>query len=246
MARLGFCDSAGLSSVQQEPDAVHSVVIVEADKQWHEIDADVTALVATLSLPDAEKRAFEFHAATLFQGDPKLHLSREERQRVQRAFLELIPKHGLPFVTGVVHKQEAEDSVKPYSFKRLGLTYEDIAFLFSIERLELFFRREMADQKVLLVSDRSDIAEVLEECVRIYRERPIPGYAAFELRFDHVLGLPLFTDSHKSWGVQLADHASFFLKRELMGKSNSHDLFQIIEAHLYDHREFPDLRLQRK
>jgi hypothetical protein len=197
LVRLGFCDAAGLSSIQQEPFAVHSVVIIEGDHLWHEVDADVQAILDTLPLSPAEKLKFEFHAGELFQGDEDLHLDRSERQRVQKAFLELIPKHSLPFVSGGVDKVHAEQTVKPYSFERLGMTYEDVSFLFAIERLELWFRREQIDEKALLISDESNVAHLLEECVRTYRNRPLP-YPTLDLKFDHVVALPLFTASHKS------------------------------------------------
>jgi hypothetical protein len=237
--RLAFCDSAGLSSLAQEPVAVHSVVIVEGDHQWHEIDADIKAIIQTLPLPDGERERFEFHAVELFQGDKNLRLTPPERRRVQRAFLELIPKYSLPFVVGSVDKERAEQTVAPYSFEKLGVTYEDVAFLFSVERLEWWFRKECKDEKALLISDTSDVGELLEHAVRTYRESPMPQYRLADFRLDHVVALPLFTDSKKSWGVQLADHVSYFFKRVRMGKENSRELYSIIDPFLYDYREYP-------
>jgi hypothetical protein len=246
VGRLAFCDSAGLASVQQEPDVAHSVVIVEMDSQWHAIDADVSSIVDSLPLSEAEKATFEFHAVKLFWGDAKLKLSRPERERIQRAFLQLIPKYSLPFVCGIVHKSEAEQTLHPYSFAQLGLTYEDVAFLFSIERLELFFRKKLPKEKALLISDESNVSELLERCIDTYRKHPLPSFKTIDVRFDHIVGLPLFTASHKSWGVQLADHVSFFVKREIMDKTNSRAFWEIVSPCLYDHRDFPDRCLKDK
>ena len=237
LVRLGFCDAAGLSSIQQEPFAVHTVMIVEGDHQWHQIDADVETLLDTLP-SSIDRQKFEFHAGKLFQGDKDLPLEPHERRRLLSSFLELIPEYSLPFVCGIVDKVRTEELIKPQSVVQLGLTYEDMSFYYAIERLELWFRREQIDEKALLISDTSNVADTLEKCIQTFRKSSLPARVV-ELKFDHIVALPLFTSSHKSWGVQLADHASYFVKRERMGKANSHDLYSIIEPCLEDYREFP-------
>jgi Protein of unknown function (DUF3800) len=106
-----------------------------------------------------------------------------------------------------------------------------IAFSLCTMGLQGWFNREHGDEVAICVADQNDAMKLtLKQDYTAQRRYPLPNNPLIML-FNFVDALH-FAASEESIGLQLADSAAFIIKRHLMGKSNTEDLYKMIECRL--------------
>jgi hypothetical protein len=100
------------------------------------------------------------------------------------------------------------------------------AFALSITGFQVWFNREALNEVAICVADRNDKIHIsLKQLFVIFRQ----------MGLGPIVSLPNFIDalhfaaSEESIGLQLADCASFLIKRHLMDRPNSEEFYEIIE-----------------
>jgi hypothetical protein len=225
MARFVYMDSAGDSDLG--PILVRAAVLVDVDRQWFPINADVTSIIKEHLLAD-NTSGFEFHAYELFstKGRQKIR-AKEERWEILREFIGLIRKYKLPVVYAAVSKTALAS-------RPIWQDAAATAFVRCVAEAEKWLVAKTPYEGAILVADRT----LNETLLRSWIEGgKVDGWLSplahddvnpEEVTLAHIADTIHFADSRTSWGVQLADCVSFFVKRHFM-KLDTADFLSVFE-----------------
>jgi hypothetical protein len=240
--RLVFFDEAGSSTDdQQEPVLTVAAIVVHGDLQTLPIEKDARSIIDTL-VPEQFRPHFEFHAKDLFSGSEKFRGWPKDgptgRYAALGAFMNLIPKHNLPVLSGSINKpgfwksgggkiwldkSEREKKHVPHA----------VGFMFCIFEVETWFLENAPYERGLCIADETKARAVLKNDLRHFRDGI--EFTAEEgerrtLQLDHLIDTIYFGNSHESIMLQLADCCAFFIKRTAMGRPDAEPFFRIIRT----------------
>jgi hypothetical protein len=228
--RLVYVDEAGIGDDAKEPLTVVAAVIINGDTQWRTIESDIKDLKSDYSQLD---RDTELKANQIFWGQGKFQpWKREDRVILQKTLLGLIKRHNLSINIGVVDREY----LKSLSHIR-HVKAQDFALVMCLHETESWFCKHAPGEVGIVIADETDREEVFKHSLQIYREHPIGPVKA---KFNHLIEPILFADSKETWGIQLADHCAFFMKRFLCQKADSTEFFEIIKPMLTDVQVFEE------
>jgi len=139
----------------------------------------------------------------------------------------VIAKFRLPVSYGAVDRRDLARHIGDLwtQPERTKLAHQ-YAFALSITGFQVWFNREALNEVAICVADRNDKIHIsLKQFFVIFRQ----------MGLGPIVSLPNFIDalhfaaSEESIGLQLADCASFLIKRHLMDRPNSEEFYEIIE-----------------
>lgn len=213
MARFIYSDSAG--DDDHSPIMVRSVVLVDIDRQWFPINRDVIEIVEEDIKPYlVTTKDFEFHAYDLFSTKNRDLGGKEARWRCLNRFMGLIDKYKLPVIYAAISKVRAKPEV--------WLNAQTVCFTRCIAEAENWLAQSAPREGAIIVADRTVNENYLRSKTIAAREdgwfSPLSQdeLDPQEIRLDHIADTVHFANSKDSWGIQLADCCSFFLKRYFM------------------------------
>ena len=230
--RCVYLDEAGLGDERDEPITVVAAVLVDADRQWRLLEADIQNIIETL-VPQPSRRGFEFHAKELFSGSKSFPWSKAIRHAILAEFVALFQKHGLPILTGASLRaqirQLLETGDKKIAQKHLDLAAHNFAFLDATGKVDFLLRTVAPDEVGMCFADETIFQreDWLRTTLDFFRKMSLTGIQTD--RFEHLVDTLYFAASHESLGLQLADSAAFLFKRHLMGKKDSEPFYKMIE-----------------
>jgi hypothetical protein len=245
LMRLLYVDEAGISDERQEPFAVVAAVDVNGDTQWRAIDRDVSDLCKEYDVPpDVELKAYH-----LFRGTgPFQSWQRERREALQSGMLKIFTRYKLQVFCGIVERGYFSAVMNGIDPKQVDVRPQDLAFVAAVGLFEDYICGDSPAEAGIIVADVSDRQTVIKASLSDYRQRPLPG--PFQTQFNHITEPVLFADSKECWGIQLADHCAFFIKREAMGKADSEKFYDLIREqvreYLSAHPKFRQERQRRR
>jgi hypothetical protein len=222
--RLVYVDEAGTGDIKQEPATVVAAVIINGDTQWKNIESDIDDLRSDFP---GLSRDTELKANKIFRGLGDFQSwNRLDRITLQKRLLGLIKRHNLPINAAVVDREYLKECTKG---KRAPTKPEDFALVMCLYETEAWFCGHAAGEVGCIVADESDRESNFKASLKTFRKYPIGPVRA---KYNHLIEPILFTDSREAWGVQLADHAAFFIKRMLLKKADSLEFFEIIKKNI--------------
>jgi Protein of unknown function (DUF3800) len=237
LVRVAYFDEAGVADEKQEPYLVVAGVMIHGDDQWFPVENQAQQIVDT-QVPESLREGFEFHATHLFSDHPKFKklISAERRFTILREFLAIIAKLDLPVSYGAITREPIVKTLSSWKVERRTSMARQWALDSCVLGFQGWFNRTGSNEVAICIADR---AHKLEPTLR-------KGFASLRRVGLGYLGMPAdplltlfnfidalhFADSAESIGLQLADCAAFFIKRHLMGKSDSEEFYRIIEPHL--------------
>ncbi len=226
LMRIVYFDEAGIASEAQEPITVVAGVIVDADRHWLLLEQQI-ALLLSEYIPVEDRKNFEFHAKNLFSGSVYLnkHMGRAKRHELLSRFASLLPTNDIPVLYGAIDRAglRRANSAMIGGGRELG-----ICFLVAMAKTEIWFQDNAPQEVGLCIADETKTKAPLKSLMRQFRNEPLVEEIV-QSQFHHLIDTISFNGSEESLGLQLADVASFLIKRHLMGKADSEPFFKIIE-----------------
>jgi Protein of unknown function (DUF3800) len=227
--RLVYIDESGVGDPNQEPFTVVAGVVINGDTQWKSFEADLGDMRKDFPqlLEDTELKARDlFWGRCAFQP-----WDRESRVSLQKELLKLIARHKLP-----IHAAFVERDFFNGLYPDLGVKPEDQALVMCLSAIETWFCGNAAGEVGTIIADRTQREKDFKDSLRLYRKAKV-GYS--NAKFNHLIEPILFADSKEAWGIQLADHCAFFIKRShCMKKTDSEEFCKIIEDNVLKVQSF--------
>jgi hypothetical protein len=176
---------------------------------------------------------FELHAGEIWQGEGVYRSwSKDDRAELLRDALNTFTSHEIPIIYGAIDKQKLKakyhDPFAPHG----------LAFMLCAERIERWFKANARDEIGMLICDETKVKSDFKKSLKQYQEFGIPLGLRNE-KLEHIVDTIHFADSHESYGIQLADTANYFIKREAQDKANSKPYYKLLEPKVWDGRMFP-------
>jgi Protein of unknown function (DUF3800) len=86
------------------------------------------------------------------------------------------------------------------------------------ERVDDWLASKAPFEVCILIADETDRNKIIKSSLRLYRKEGIPiGHSSKPRKLNNIADVIYFGDSKDTWGLQLADFCSYFIKRHLIG-----------------------------
>jgi len=241
IVRIAYFDHAGTASIGQEPIGVTASILIHGDIEWRAIERfrDRIIAAAQWGLTEEQQIAFEFHAKNLFwSGHPPFaHWLKEKRHALLREFLKLIPLFNLPICLGATDRAGFRASGVARSFQQpIHLAEQQETFFECALAVNSWLAYEVREEVAICIFDLTDKPVVKALKRQLRRLRHYSSRMRGLVWFEHLVEAAHFADPTESFGLELADACSFFLKRHLMDTNDqdadSEALYAIIEPQI--------------
>jgi len=205
-------------------------ILIHGDLQWFPVEHYANEIIENM-VPAQLKENFCFHATSLFSDDKSFKglIPVEQRFAILREFLRLIARLELPVSYGAMPRLEV---VKRWSHKkpaeRTKISHY-FAFVLCAIGFQEWFEQERADEVAISVAAKIEERKLpsdLKHAYRTLRTLGIPGQPRRMLA--NFVDALHFAAPKESVGLQLADAVAFTIKRHLMGKEDTEELYEII------------------
>ena len=221
-----FDDTGGTgqnySDPQQRVQGICSVSIDEAI--WRSVEQDCRSVVAKRFPNETGEYlisgSFELHAGDIYQGTRAFRgMGFSERLEVLLDIASVIVRHRLPIAGIYIEKARAPSIIDLYSQKAMpSVAIDDVLFTRLYLDLNLIASRSAGSKHAILIGDRASIPpKSIDKWIRHFNFRvavpPIDPFSGRQLT--HILGSLQFEDSHRSFGIQLADAAAYLIRRRI-------------------------------
>ncbi len=226
LVRIAYFDHAGSASLEQEPLAVTSSILIHGDDQWREIETLRKRILAQdeWGLTSEEREHFEFHAKDIFwSGKPPFERwTKDKRHRLLTAFLNIIAVYALPIFYGALDRAKYRDALASlYNDAPADVVAEEqvSAFVTCVRNINFWLHCNASDEVALCIVDetREAMTNIKQS---LLKRRTLSESISGVSQFKHIVDTAYFGKSNESFGLELADSCSFFLKRHLMGKTD--------------------------
>lgn len=206
-----FDDTGGTgrnySDPQQPVQGLCSVSIDEAI--WRDVEHDCRRVVADHFPEEADNflasGAFELHASAIYQGAGTFRRKAfAERLRLLDDIVGVVIAHRLPILGVYIDKAKARDILG-----RFPLTdkVDNALFMMLYANLAVHVSMSVGAERTIMIGDHDSIKPNEAEQFEQLANRPEPG--------QHILESVRFVDSHRSFGVQLADAVAYLARRHM-------------------------------
>src|SRR5260221_12202151 len=103
------------------------------------------------------------------------------------------------------------------------------AFVAAVQGVEYWMTKNAPDEVAMLIAEDTPVIKaVLKNVHQGYTNRIYEGHAeAFNA--PHVIDTVHFAMKHESILLQIADHCAVIIKRHLMGKTDTRELYDLLE-----------------
>lgn len=226
IVRMIYLDDAGLSNPLQEPFVVVAGVMVDADRQWLELERHLEALADTHAPPERRDEFF-FHATELFSGGgffPRDKYPREERWKILDELMAVPKKFKLPIVAGWVERAKLAEKFPNLDRATLTVHAQSIAYMICTYAADLYMRKgkDVREGEVAtIVMENNNQARKQIAAMHMFNRNPknaevLYSYKLGDLVLKRIIGSPHFEQKGQSSPLQLGDVCAFAIKRHLM------------------------------
>jgi Protein of unknown function (DUF3800) len=227
---IAYLDEAGLS--KSETHLVVAGIIVKED-QLIECEKQLDAVLEK-HIPENDREGFEFHAHALFTG--KRYFRKwppKKRKLVIKDVLDSLMNFNLPIIYGAIDKPKHE--------RRYATPFDahDLAFMLFAERVDGWLASKAPFEVCILIADETKRNTIIKSSLRQYRKEGIPIGNSRKLY--NIADAIYFANSKDTWGLQLADFCSYFIKRHLIGGNDTAEkIYKYFSAQIDRWRILPD------
>ena len=206
-----FDDTGGTgrnySDPQQPVQGLCSVSIDEAI--WRDVERGCRLVVAEHFPAEADgflaSGDFELHASAIYQGSGAFRRKTfEERLRLLDDIVEVIIAHRLPVLGVYIEKTRAQEILGKFPTMD---NIDNVLFMMLYVNLATHVSMSTGNERTIMIGDHDSIRPIAAEQFERLVSGSEPGR--------HILESARFVDSHRSFGVQLADAAAYLLLRHM-------------------------------
>ena len=207
-----FDDTGGTGQNYSDPQQpVQGLCSVSIDEtKWQSVEHSCRKIVAKY-FPNEEETflvsgSFEFHAAKIYQGNGLFRKRAfDERLQILYDIVDIIVSHRLPVTGAYIEKARAQGLLDYFD----GVdNLDDLLFAILYSLLNHAISSSRGTRYTILIGDNDSVnpaqAAIYEQMFKTPENPDL-----------HVLESVRFVDSHRSFGVQLADTAAFLVRRHL-------------------------------
>ena len=229
---IAYLDEAGLS--KEETHLVVAGIIVK-DDQLLECEKQLDEVLEK-HIPKEKWEGFEFHALDLFGGRGYFRKwPDKKRQEIIRDVLDSLMIFNLPIIYGAIDKAKLKRNY------RRPFDAHDLAFMLFAERVDDWLDSKDPFEVCILIADETKRDKIIKSSLRQYRKEGIRIGNLKPKKLDNIADAIYFADSKDTWGLQLADFCSYFIKRHHIGGNDTAEtLYQYFSAQIDKWRLFPD------
>ena len=170
--RLVYLDEAGIGDIAKEPYLIVTGAIIDADRQWKELEAYYRALARDV-FPNEPVDRFVFHAKDIFHGAGHFNrenFSRHERMRILRRLAQVPAMFSIPIAVSAVDRIKdfemflaAPDSRNnKHPEKTARLMSHSMAFVHTVQIVDHWMQQHAATNEVamLIAEDTAQVKEI--------------------------------------------------------------------------------------
>jgi hypothetical protein len=207
--------------------------IIIRDREWQKLESHYNGFCAKACEKYPPDPKFEIHAGEIFQGEGEFrNWSKDDRATLLMDTLNTFTSHDIPVIYGAIDKQKLKSKYSD-PFAPHGL-----AFMLCVERIEEWFRFNANNETGMLICDETKVKSEFKKSLKQYQRFGIP-LGIKNAKLDHIVDTIHFADSHECYGIQLADAANYFIKREAIGKANSKAYYDAFSKKIWSGKMFP-------
>lgn len=238
VVRVAFLDEAGTSNPAHEPWITVSGIVIDADKQWNQIESHLVELADELA-PPGKRDGFIFHAKELLNGGKIF--PRGEYDIVSRmAILERVAKipqdYELPVLFGFAERATLFEGESASGLTRKEHTTACVvsAFIHCVVELEKFMREFAGKDEVAMIvmEDNPEARRIIRESHRLLCDsdqlKHIPPEDMAYLPLTRIKDIPYFAAKTDSSLLQIADACAAITKRHLARKPHINGLYGLL------------------
>lgn len=229
LVRIAYFDEAGVAKEKQEPFLVVGGILIHGDTEWQPIEMCFNAILES-GIPPEIREGFCFHAMHLHGNHRSFKglLSPEQRFALLRDLVTTIKMFKLPISYGAVTREKLRESLPGWKSEHRTHLAHQMAFTLCAMGFQGWFNRgPFSDEVAICVADKNDAKNRqlhLKQDFAKLRNEGVPE-APFGVYYNFVDALH-FAALSESIGLQLADTIAFLIKRHLMGKEDTEELYQ--------------------
>jgi len=213
------------------------------------------AVQQIFAVNEIEEKFKEFHASELFHGEGAFaDIEKERRFSAIRVLLSAIKMENLPYIYAAVDREKlarsASGSAHPLdmAFRMCILGIEQWAQNHHEQRVPGAIQLDFSDMYLCIVDDTTDSAlkNHLRKSYRILRSaRQFIALNNNYNRLWHAHDDLYFGTSRDSVGIQMADLCNLFMLRQLLGKTDSKEFYEMIADQAICARPEPEWTMYR-
>ncbi len=229
LVRIAYFDEAGVAKEKQEPFLVVGGILIHGDTEWQPIEMCFNAILES-GIPPEIREGFCFHAMHLHGNHRSFKglLSPEQRFALLRDLVTTIKMFKLPISYGAVIRAKLIEKLPNCSSEQRTHLAHQVAFSSCALGFQGWFNRgSFSDEVAICVVGKNDAKNRQLHLKQNFAKFRTEGWidVPFGILFNFVDALHFATPS-ESIGLQLADTVAFLIKRHLMGKEDTEELYQ--------------------
>jgi Protein of unknown function (DUF3800) len=247
---LAYLDETGTDG--HSPIVMYGALIVPVGKFGHLASLHSTAIQQILPIEKMDEFK-EFHASEIYNGKGAFEgIDEPKRLRAIQVLLEAVRMDELPFIYAAIDRKKFASS--PFCTANPLLTAFHLCLL-GIEDWATANhpsfpgtkRLDWNDTYLCIADDNKNNREVKEQLLKTYRtlRAKHPFIPPYDGRLWHAHDNMFFADSSDCLGIQIADLCAYFVRRHLLGDSETEDYYQRFSNHIICAKPEPEAKLYK-
>jgi hypothetical protein len=249
IVRMVFMDEAGRGHLDREPFFVAACVIINPDKQWHELRRYYTDLANDV-FEDFSSDDYVFQAKHVWHGSgdfQRSEFSREQRMKILLRLSQVPKLFGLPICVGVIDRQAVANWAKsPAPNIRLE---HALGYAVALQHVDSWLVEHLPNEVATVTAEDTD---QVKEAVSFFHEgaKKTDHYddywdrGVFKTRA--IVDTINYAPKDKSPLLQIADHCAFITKRRAMGCPKVTEMWSNIAPQLWKENRHKGSQLEMR
>lgn len=228
-------DEAGIS--HSEPYCVQAAVIVDADREWKQLEQRLAGLIHEL-VPAEHVPGYIFHAKAVFHGtDPAFSRERlpnpADRADVVRQFAGITREFRLPIVMGWVQRSALPADFLNRPKKDVSADIHALAYLNCVSEVDEWMCRLTEWEVAMLLVENNNESKKMLKAIHSLLKLPV---SARQIKFENIkpfrriVEQPSFCEKEPLGLLQIADACAFSIARCLRKAPHWETLYEGVRA----------------